>query len=714
MNSFILKSIVASFLAVLLSSLYLFMPQTIFSLDNYIRDFMFTKRGELKKIEDKGKPQVIIIDIDEKSLKEFGQWPWQRDVVADLLYKLTDAGAGIIGLDIIFAEEDRSSPHRLALKYPSIKEKLENYDDTLANCLLKTPVIGGYVFNTEYGDGENSPTFAGVFIDKNSAGKYIIESKGVFLNIEKLQDAMYSIGFFNVMPDEDGMVRRAPMIINYDEAPYPSLALEMVRIYSGEKVVNIQSDSELGMSGVSFGKYKIPTDIHGRFTINFRGKGGYYKYISASDILNGNFSVSDIKNNFILVGTSAIGLHDLRSTVYDLAIPGVEIHANIIDNILSGDYLYKPAEMTSYDITIIWAIVFVSLILLSFIKSWFSIPFSIMLLYGLFELFYKLLFENGLVFNLLFPFLAYITTLMVSIFIDYIIASKQKEQAKRMLGKKVSPAVMEYLLEHSQEDLVSPREIEATILFSDIRGFTSISEKIGSPDKLIHLLNTYMTPMVDNVVSHKGTIDKFIGDAIMAYWNAPIKVPNHADSALESAIEQIEMLNKVNKIITPKYDVTIAIGIGIHTGIVTAGDMGSYGRSDYTIIGDNVNLASRLEGLTKQYTAQILISHATYLQLKGKYKIRPIDLVEVKGKKEAVEIYEVLCNNKVVTDEEMLLYAKATKLFRAGEIKEAYKLYTQLQDEQPSVLYEFYKKRCEKFIENPALEFTPILTMTTK
>jgi adenylate cyclase len=273
---------------------------------------------------------------------------------------------------------------------------------------------------------------------------------------------------------------------------------------------------------------------------------------------------------------------------------------------------------------------------------------------------------------------------------------------------------MDYLLEHSTEDLVASRDVEATIFFSDIRSFTTISETIGAPDKLIQMLNDYMTPMVDNVVNHHGTIDKFIGDAIMAYWNAPVDVKNHPDEAVTSAVEQIEMLRDINNIVQPKYNVEIAIGIGIHTGVVTAGDMGSQGRSDYTIIGDNVNLASRMEGLTKQYGAQILISKATHDLLTREYKIRPIDLVEVKGKHEAVEIFEVICNNKIVTDEEMEIYEKATALFREGKLHEVYELYKKLERLNSSKLYQFFIQRCENFINNPDIEFTPVLTMTTK
>jgi adenylate cyclase len=303
---------------------------------------------------------------------------------------------------------------------------------------------------------------------------------------------------------------------------------------------------------------------------------------------------------------------------------------------------------------------------------------------------------------------------MILTSLHYIFESKQKELIKNKFAKKVSKAVAESLIKQGDKDILEGKAKEITIFFSDIRGFTTISEKIGSPDKLIHMLNEYMTPMVDNIVNHKGTIDKFIGDAIMAYWNAPVAVANHADKAVQSAIEQIEMLIKINRKITPKYDVQIAIGIGVHTGVVTAGDMGSNGRSDYTIIGDNVNLASRLEGLTKQYGAQILISEATRMLLKDEYTIRPMDLVEVKGKSEAVEIHEVICNNKNISDKEMQMYLRATKLFRDANVDAAYELYLQLQEHYPSTLYELYTSRCKNFLKNPDLEFTPILTMTTK
>lgn len=669
---------------------------------------MFNIRGELPK-----RDSVVIVDIDEKSLKKLGQWPWSRDIFADLIYKVTDAGAGVIGLDIVFAEEDRTSPHKLQSRIKDKFKKLENYDETLSKCFASTPVIGGYTFTFDEKKEKNIPMIPAIFISKGILDGDIHTFKSIVLNIPILQDSFYSSGFFNNNPDSGGMIRRVPLIIKYDNTIYPSLALEMVRIYSNTNKVKIISGQN-GVEGIEFGDYKIPTDNQGQLIINFRGAKKHFKYISIADILDGSFDKKDIKDKFVLIGTSSMGLVDTRAIVFDNSINGVEIHANVIDNILSGDFLKTPTDKKEYDLILIWLIIFISMIIFSIVKSWIVMPIAVLIIYILFKIFFIILFDYGIVLSLLFPLIAFVSTLVLSVSIDYILASKQKEEAKRMLGKKVSPAVMEYLLEHSAEELVISKEVEATIFFSDIRSFTSISEKIGSPDRLIQMLNRYMTPMVDCIIDYRGTIDKFIGDAIMAYWNAPIEIENHADEALKSAITQIEMLVDINKKITPEYDVTINIGIGLHTGRVTAGDMGSYGRSDYTIIGDNVNLASRLEGLTKQYGAYILISNATKLKLKEHYKIIPIDLVEVKGKHEAVEIFEVLCKNKNISNDEVELYTKAIRYFRDAKIQTAYNIFIQLENDNPSILYKFYIKRCKQFLDNPALKFTPVLKMTTK
>lgn len=710
MKSILLKLVIAFILATLLSWAYLFIPQTFQSIDSRLRDFLFVVRGELPKSDN-----VVIVDIDEKSLDKLGQWPWQRDVFANLLYKLTDAGAGVIGLDIVFAEEDRTSPHLFAKKFPQFANQLENYDEYLAKCFSQTPVVGGFTFLfNEKSNEKRVPNIPGIFIEKGLTGNNeILTPDGIVLNIDVLQNALQTSGFFNNIPDLGGMITHVSLIMKYDGVIFPSLALEMIRAATGQQVVKVVGD-DIAVDHIQVGDLKIPTDKFGRLVLNPRGSKKHFKYISIADIFDNKFDKKDIEGKFVLVGTSAMGLFDLRAIAYDNAIPGVEIHANVIDNILTGDFLAKNADTEGQDLFIIWGITFLTVLIFSFSTSLLVLPLALLLGYGLFELFFTILFSYGIVLNLLFPLVAFVFSIFISTIVDYILSAKREQEAKRMLGKKVSPAVMDYLLEHSQDDLVKSREVEAAIFFSDIRSFTTISEKIGSPAKLISMLNEYMTPMVDSIIDHKGTIDKFIGDAIMAYWNAPVQIENHADMAVKSSIEQIEMLNKINESVTPTYGVTINIGIGIHTGLVTAGDMGAEGRSDYTIIGDNVNLGSRLEGLTKQYGANILISKATYDQLKREYKIRPIDMVEVKGKSKAVEIFEVICNNKDISNYELDLYEKGLYGFRQGKVQEAHEIFAKLQNEFPSILYEMYLKRTQYFIDNPDIEFTPILKMTTK
>jgi len=709
MRNALIKLAIALGLSLFLTWIYLSTSQNYFSLDQKLRDYMFVIRGTLPKSN-----TVIIVDIDNKSLKEVGQWPWSRNTMAKLISNLTQAKPGIIGLDMVFAEEDKSSPHLLKKKFPTITQTLPNYDIELANVFSASPVVGGYVFTDENTLETRTPLIPAIFIEKGlKDSHYLNNSKGIVLNTPTLQNALYSSGFFLISDNEGGVVRSVPLILKYKDIIYPSLAFEMLRIYSQSKKVEVIGDKE-GIKYIHFGKYKIPTEISGEFIVNFRGPAKHFKYISASDILNNTFNPTDIENKFILIGTSAPGLKDLRYIAYDSTFPGVEVHANVIDNILKGDYIQKPFIIKLVDIAVIWILVFSLMLIFNFITSWLIIPIAISLFFLMLYSLYNILFDYGYVLTIITPILAFGTTLTVSTVLDYFFASKQREQARRVLGQKVSDSVMEQLLSHNHNGLIESKEVITTIFFSDIRGFTSISESIGSPKKLIELLNTYMTPMTNIIMKKQGTIDKFIGDAIMAYWNAPMPVENHADLAVSSAIEQVERLTKVNEILLEKYNISIQIGIGLHTGLVTAGEMGSEGRSDYTIIGDNVNLASRIEALTRIYDVEILISEETYSQLIAPYSIRLIDIVEVKGKKNAVKIYEVLTNNTPLSDEEIKLHKQALKLYQEHYISNAHILFRKLNKEYPSTLYAHFIQRCETYINNPSKNFTPILKMMSK
>ena len=709
MKNTLLKIGIAFALSLFLSWVLVYNSQTLRSIDNKLHDIMFTLRGELPKSD-----KVVIVDIDNKSLSQVGQWPWSRDVIAKLIDNLTEAKAGIIGLDIIFAEQDKSSPHLLSKKFSNIPKTLPNYDKVLAKTLSHSPVVGGFVFTDEKTSESHTPFIPATFIEKGLKDTHaLLESQGIVINTPLIQNALYSSGFFITKSNEGGVIRSVPLISKYNNMIYPSLAFEMLRIYTNTKKVVIVGDDN-GVAFIKLGDYTIPTVNTGEFIVNFRGAKKHFKYISASDILEKNFDPKDIENKFILLGTSAPGLKDLRYIAYDSTFPGVEVHANVIDNILKGDFIERPFVAKLYNIAIIWGLIFFLMLIFAYITSWLILPIAISLFFLMLNSFYEILFTYGLSLNIAMPIVAFTSTLILSMGLDYFLASKQREQAKRILGKKVSPSVMQHLLAHVDEGLIESKEVEATVFFSDIRDFTTISEKIGSPKKLIEMLNVYMTPMTNTIIEQKGTIDKFIGDAIMAYWNAPVLVENHPDLAVSAAISQIERLKSINAFIYKNYHVNINIGIGLHTGLVTAGDMGSEGRSDYTIIGDNVNLASRIEGLTRVYGVEILISEDTYKQLKKNYTIRLVDIVEVKGKTQAVKIYQVLTAHSSVSKEELETYNQAIQLFQDYHITNAYILFDQINKLNPSILYKYYLTRCKKYIDDPTLKFSPIAKMTSK
>ena len=379
-KKFLTYLIFSLIISILLSLIYIFTPKTLDSFDNQLRDFMFKVRGE---IDDNN--NVVIIDIDEKSLSKIGQWPWSRDNISKMLINLTNSGVAIIGFDIVFAEEDRTSPHKLLKKYDlKIQNniKLPNFDKELADTLAETPTILGYQFqleNNKFSKQETVITQA-LIVEKNSNRENIISAKGTILNIPMIQNSAYSSGFFNNVPDDSGIIRSLPLIIQYQDEIFPSLSLEILRIALNSNRLDINYD-DLGVSDIKVSDIIIPTDRYGRLYINFRGKEKTFKYISAIDILNNNFNPNDIQDKIVLIGTSAAGLLDLRATPFESIFPGVEVHANAIDNILQQDFIYKPAWVDGVNIIIIITLTILIFMLVGYLR-YFFILISIISLTG--------------------------------------------------------------------------------------------------------------------------------------------------------------------------------------------------------------------------------------------------------------------------------------------------------------------------------------------
>lgn len=699
------------FSALSLSSAYLFLPEHYHSLDSRVRDFYFKYRGPQKASDD-----IVIIDIDEKSIKELGQWPWERSKVAMILENLRDYGVGGIALDIIFSESDKSSPKTIAHMWKLDGESLPDYDEILAQSIEQTPTILGYIFDFDASNDQEAPDIPAIFVEKFKQDReYLPEAKGVLTNLQELQKRAYSSGFINNIPDEGGIIRSVPLLTKYNSQVYPSLAFELYRISQRARKVTAVYD-EAGVQNILLAKEHIKSDRFGRIYLNFRGPAKSYRYISAVDVLNATVEKSLLENKYVFVGTSAYGLMDLRSTPLDSVIPGVELHANVFDNLQQGDMLYRPSWGELADLVIIIAIVFVVVFFLSHLSLMALIPSFLLLVSTMFYWNYSILFSYHIILNLLFPVFAMFFSLVGILGVNYFFETRQKELIKGSFSKKVSKQVMDDLLLNPENSNLNSREVEATIYFSDIRSFTTISETLESPKRITDFLNFYMDAMVVSVEKHRGTIDKFIGDSIMAYWNAPIPIENHADKAVLTALEQIAQRDKLNETIIQRFGFEVDYGIGINTGEVVVGEIGSKGRSDYTIIGDAVNLASRLEGLCKSYKVRLIVSEFTKDSLTLEYTLQLLDIVKVKGKNKPVKIYEVqaLGRPNVEKQKELELYKEAHDVYVQGEFIKAQELFDLLYKTHKKYLYAIYMQRCNELLEQNILGFNGVYEFTSK
>ncbi len=691
-------------------ALYLQQPELIQKIDNAMLDTAMRFHGTTPP-----DTRITIVDIDEKSLKQLGQWPWSRDKIAKILTHLTDAGAAVIGLDIVFAEKDNSSPVNIAQRLNIPADRLADYDKILAETLLRTPTITGFIFDFKHPNNNPAPATNAIYIQRGKGEKeHLLEAKGVTANIPLIQQNSISSGSFNTLPDDDGIVRRVPMLIAYDDAIYPALSFEMVRALMNIQKVEIIYD-ENGVDHIRLGALTIPTDRQGKMFVQYHGGAKSYPYLSAVDIFNNRFDPADIQNRIVLVGTSASGLLDLRATPFDNVYPGVEVHANAIDNIINQDFIAAPSYTKGITVTMIVTVVILSALIVLTLTPLFSFLWSIGFMALLVTFLYQMLFHEHIVLNFAYPILAAAATITILTFLKIYNERSQKELIRDKFAKKVSPQVAAQLLK-SDKDIFMTSEEEITIFFSDIRNFTTISESFAHPAILIEYLNRYMSPMSEIIISYEGTIDKYIGDAIMAYWNAPLRVENHADKALSAALKQLSALKQLNATLQKKAFPPIDIGIGIHTGKAVVGEMGSSGRSDYTVIGDTINLGSRIEGLCKTYGAKILISEATKAQLQEAYRIREVDRVQVKGKDSAVTIYAVTGFGTFSQEEAEIekTYRHARRLYKEARFHEAYTLFEKLYRRVPEKLFALYMERCQVYEKEKIKEFDAVYRFTTK
>ncbi|RLJ63684.1 CHASE2 domain-containing protein [Sulfurisoma sediminicola] len=687
--------------------------------------------------------RLVILDIDEKALAEVGRWPWNRERMATLMNKLFDRnGIALLGFDIVFAERDASSglpvleslakkDGREAAAIQGVLKELRptlDYDALFAASLKKRAIVLGYYLSSKEGGTSSGalppPTLpAGTFAGRNIAFTSWTNYGG---NLPEFQKNAASGGHFNPLVDFDGMSRRVPVLAEYNGAYYESLSLAMVRALLGfpPVVPGYAEGSDKSYAGLEWlelptarGTLRVPVDANVAALVPYRGFQGSYRYISAADVLADRIPAEQLQGKIVLMGTTAPGLMDLRATPVGATYPGVEVHANLISGMLDGAVKYRPAYVLGADVVLVLLAGAVMTFLLPLLSPFRASIVALIVL--LFLLSVNLAFWH--VGNMVLPLATGLLLVMLLYALNmswgYFVESKAKRQFTELFGQYVPPELVDEMAKNPEGYTMDGRKAELTVLFSDIRGFTTISEGL-QPDQLATLMNLYLGSMTEVIRKRRGTLDKYIGDAIMAFWGAPVGDAEHARNAVITAMEMQRALHDLNPELLAKGWPELKIGVGVNTGTMTVGDMGSPVRKAYTVMGDAVNLGSRLEGITKQYGVGIIVGEGTRELTKKDFVYRELDRVRVKGKAEPVGIYEPLgLEGQVAKEdlEELKLWNQALRAYRSQDWDQAEVMLLNLSRIHQCYLYDLYAKRvahCRK--EPPGEGWDGVTTFETK
>jgi adenylate cyclase len=608
---------------------------------------------------------VVIADIDEASLKEIGQWPWPRTVVADLITRLRELGAVAIGFDVVFAEPDRMSPAIAAASFrgldPETRDKLAalpSNDAVLADAIKSAGgvVVGqaGSAHAAARTDAENALQ-TGFAIRGPDPSQFLVTFPGLLRNVLPLEQAAAGRGLFSINPERDGIVRRVPVVMEAQGTLVPSLTMEMLRVVTHSGAILIRTD-EAGIRSVAVPGLELPTDRNGQFWVHFN-KHDAARYVSATDVLNGRAPADRFRGRLVLIGTSATGLLDIKTTPVEPAMPGVEVHAQILENVLTKSLLSHPGYAIGAEL--VAAVVFGLAIVVAapMLPASVVIALGAGLIAGLIGMSWYFFLAHNLLIDFTYPLISCWLIYLVLTFVNYFREQQQRQQIRSAFGFYLSPPLVEQLAKSPEKLVLGGEERRMTILFSDVRGFTTISEHYkDDPQGLTRLMNRFLTPLTNAIIERKGTIDKYIGDAIMAFWNAPVDDDEHEANACDAALEMLARAETLNVELKREAEsnggvyMPLRIGIGLNSGPCVVGNMGSDFRFNYSVLGDTVNLASRLESRTKDYRLSLVIGARTAEKAKQKFATMEIDLIQVKGKKQPEVVFTVLGRAEIAED----------------------------------------------------------------
>ncbi len=669
---------------------------------------------------------VTIVDIDEESLEQIGQWPWPRTLLAKMVDNLMKMGAIVIGFDVFFVEPDRMSPDKFAASVSGLQpelakqlKRLPSNDRVFALALKQGKVVLGQSgFQSKIGEGKKLPKGTPRAFKGGDPRSVIVTTPGMVGNIPILERFAAGRGMVTLKPESDGVVRRVPAIIGVEKEVYPALVIEMLRVAAGPSTYLVRSEKDVGtgkvlVKDIVIAKgFEIPTDPGGLIPVYYRPHDTDL-YISAKDVIDGTAPLDRIKGNFILVGTSAAGLPDIRTSPIDAVLPGVEVHANMLETILSEQYLKRPLDSAGVEIVMALVAGLLMIILVPTIGAAWTLGLLVVLFGGLTGYSWYEYTEKLTLVDVTYPNSSTFALYLLLTYTSYAKTMAEKKQVRGAFSQYLSPALVEQLAEEPDRLTLGGEMKDMTLLFADIRGFTTISEQFKTdPTGLTNLINRFLTPMTDMILSRQGTIDKYMGDCIMAFWNAPLDDLRHPQHACDSALSMFAALEGLNEEIKAEREAAgepffpINIGIGLNTGECCVGNMGSAQRFDYSVLGDAVNLAARLEGQSKTYGVGIVIGDLTQ-QAAPEYASVELDLLAVKGKSEAVRIFALLGDAEMAQSPEFQDFKAKHDImiatYRSQDWEGTRKLIAEHRQLESSmdVLYDLYEERMVEYELNP-------------
>lgn len=687
-----------------------FIKQFLLRLEGVIYDL---RMGRLPVESAPTDESIVIVAIDERSLVEVGQWPWPRRIVADLTTRLFADGAAVVGFDVIFSEPqvnyanavldvlgDEAAP-QVRADLSRVAPKFDD-DGLFAAALEGKDVVLGYLFHSE----RHSPAYAlpaplSAHTDATWPLNQITSLRGYTVNQPTLQAAAAGNGFMTTLPDVDGVMRRTPLLMHYEGKLFGSLAEEMARLYyllndieiTTGLIGNIPTPEQLRLGSVS-----IPIDASGRAMIPYRSATPAFQYYSAADVLFGRIPSGTLANKLVLVGATALGLGDVVATPLQSIYPGVEIHASVLAGILAEQLPMAPKWADGANLALLIVGGTVLAIVLPLLNPLWLVTLSlavVAMLTGVNAWFWS---RQHLVLDLALPLLQVGLLAALNISFGFVNEAGRRRTLKSMFGHYVPPQLVDLMVEKNEKFAIEGESRDMTVLFADIREFTTLSESLH-PSQLRALLNQFFGEMTEIIFKHGGTIDKYVGDMIMAFWGAPIADQDHAQHGLNAAAQMLSAMEPLRQRLIAQALPPIRIGIGLNSGVMHVGDMGSQFRRAYTVIGDAVNLASRLEGLTKYYGVELVVGEATKARSRG-LVFRQLDRVRVKGKREAVAVYELIGPEHALDDRlagELARYESAYAAYLQRHWEEAQRLFSALCAQHPQTrLYPLYLERIDE------------------